>query len=56
MLHFRTRLRSLARSGRGQTLSEYAVSLTVITILLVLGLQTMSSTIASELQTAVGIL
>jgi Flp pilus assembly pilin Flp len=52
----RTLLRALMRSDRGQTLSEYAVSLTVITLLLVIGLQMMSSSIASELQLVVGVL
>lgn len=56
MPNFRTRPHTLMRSDRGQTLSEYAVSLTVIAILLVLALQTMSSAITSELQVAVGIL
>ena len=56
MPNSRTMLRALVRSDRGQTLSEYAVSLTVITVLLVVALQTMSSSIASELQSVVGIL
>jgi Flp pilus assembly pilin Flp len=56
MLDSRTRLRTLMQSDRGQTLSEYAVSLTVITILLVLALQMMSGAITSELQSVVGIL
>ena len=56
MPHLRTLLRALTQSDRGQTLSEYAVSLTVITILLVVGLQLMSSSIASELQLVVGVL
>ena len=56
MLNTRTLLRALMRSDRGQTLSEYAVSLTVITLLLVLALQAMSGAINSELQVVVGIL
>ena len=56
MLNTRTLLRELMRRDRGQALSEYAVSLTVIALLLAVGLQMMSSSITSELQTAVGVL